>query len=296
MAQFLTGNKLNSEIESILDKAQKQLILISPYIKLHERYICALKEKKADPELKIIVVFGKNEEDPSKSMKIDDLNFFMDFPNIEIKYEKRLHAKYYANEESALITSMNLYSYSQDNNIEAGVVTKSSLIDSLTAHILTPFTGGDKLDEEAYSYFCKVINNALTIYHKTPVFENSFMGLKKKYTGSKILQNNVNNLFIENSKPIEKSKFNFPIVHNKLNYKENQTQRGYCIRTGQSIQFNPKKPFSDESYNSWVKFKNEEYPEKYCHFSGEISNGETCYSKPILKKNWKKAKELFSLT
>ena len=87
----------------------------------------------------IIVVFGKNEDDVSKSMKIDDIRFFAEFPNIEIRHEKRLHAKYYANESSALITSMNLYSFSQDNNIEAGILTKASLLTNLTGGLLSPF-------------------------------------------------------------------------------------------------------------------------------------------------------------
>ena len=38
-----------------------------------------------------------------------------------------------------------------------------------------------------------------------------------------------------------------------------------------------------------------DYLEKYCHFSGEPSNGETSFNKPILKKNWKKAKAKFNL-
>ena len=34
-----------------------------------------------------------------------------------------------------------------------------------------------------------------------------------------------------------------------------------------------------------------EFKEKYCHFSGEESNGQTTFSRPILKKNWTKAKK-----
>jgi hypothetical protein len=186
MAKFLTGNKLNTEVEEILEKADLQLILISPYIKLHERYISVLKSKISDPEFEIIVVFGKNEDDLSKSLKPEDLKFFTEFPNIEIRYEKRLHAKYYANESSALITSMNLYSYSQDNNIEAGILTKSSLLGNLTGGLLTSFTGGDSFEAEAFEYFGRVIQQADLLFKKIPEFESSLMGLKKKYKGSKI--------------------------------------------------------------------------------------------------------------
>ena len=41
-------------------------------------------------------------------------------PNIEIAHRKNLHAKFYANEDGSIMTSMNLYAYSQDVNIETG--------------------------------------------------------------------------------------------------------------------------------------------------------------------------------
>src|SRR6185312_1652260 len=111
MASFCTGNDLNAELGKIFKYAEEYLYLISPYIKLHNRYSSELKEKINNAELKIVIVFGKNEDDISKSMKQEDFNFFKQFPNIEIRYEKRLHAKYYANENLAILTSMNLYNY-----------------------------------------------------------------------------------------------------------------------------------------------------------------------------------------
>ena len=70
---------------------------------------------------------------------------------------------------------------------------------------------------------------------------------------------------------------------------------GFCIRTGVEIPFNVKKPLSPDAYKKWSEFSNPDYTEKYCHFSGEPSNGETSVSKPILKKNWKKAQEMYGL-
>src|SRR6185312_2890824 len=131
MAKFITGNQLNTEVEKIFEQASSHIILISPYIKLHDRFASTLREKKGDPNIEMMVVFGKNEADYSRSMSPVDFNFFKEFPNIEIRYEKRLHAKYYANESTAILTSMNLYDYSQDNNIEAGVMTKHNLLSKL---------------------------------------------------------------------------------------------------------------------------------------------------------------------
>jgi phosphatidylserine/phosphatidylglycerophosphate/cardiolipin synthase-like enzyme len=76
---------------------------------------------------------------------------------------------------------------------------------------------------------------------------------------------------------------------------QNKGQNGYCIRTGEEIPFNVEKPLSYDAYKRWNEFGDPEYPEKFCHFSGEFSNGDTSVSRPILKKNWKKAKEIFNL-
>ncbi|MCR6637491.1 MAG: hypothetical protein NVV82_00420 [Sporocytophaga sp.] len=70
---------------------------------------------------------------------------------------------------------------------------------------------------------------------------------------------------------------------------------GFCIRTGIQIPFNVEKPLCYDAYKKWNEFADAEYAEKYCHFSGELSNGETSVSKPILKKNWKKAKEIHGM-
>jgi hypothetical protein len=37
MAEFITGNEINLELEKMIKNADKFLCLISPYIKLHDR-------------------------------------------------------------------------------------------------------------------------------------------------------------------------------------------------------------------------------------------------------------------
>ena len=84
-------------------------------------------------------------------------------------------------------------------------------------------------------------------------------------------------------------------VSNKALEKPYGESTGYCIRTGVPIPFNVDKPLSYESFLVWSQFEDDEYPEKYCHFSGEPSNGETCFRWPVLKKNWEKAKVMHGL-
>jgi len=183
MAKFLYGDELNSELGKIFENAQEKLILISPFIKLQHRYSSILETKKDKPELEIIIVFGKNEDDLSKSMKQDDFNFFKQFPNIEIRYEKRLHAKYYANEESAILTSMNLYNYSQENNIEAGILTSTKgLLGSIASDIITNATGVNTLETQASIYFERVIKQSELLFKKVPKYDKGMFS--KKYLDS----------------------------------------------------------------------------------------------------------------
>lgn len=273
MAEFLHGNELNAQLEKIFENAEERIVLISPYIKLHDRFASVLQSKKSNPNIELILVFGKNEDDMSKSMRQEDFDFFKDFPNISIHYEKNLHAKYFANEERALLTSMNLYSYSQDNNIEFGVLTKGTR---------------ETLDHHAWDYFNRVIDQADLLYSKEPTFEKAgLFGLSSKYIGSTVKHDELSEFFSNRTK--------FDAADRKRKYKTPKLEaastpkQGYCIRTGQAIPFNPKRPFCDKAYESWSKFKNDVYPEKYCHYSGELSNGETTYAKPILRKNWRAA-------
>jgi len=288
MSVFLTENDLNAALSEILESAKYELIIISPYIKLHDRYKSILKTKLHNPDLTIIVVFGKNEKDKEKSLNKDDFEFFKQFPNIQIRYENRLHAKIFANDENVLITSMNLYDYSQDTNIESGIL--SEVYDK-------------KIGKKAMDYFERVVKQSELIFDKVPVFEKKFLGLSSKYIESEIEVDNSENFFAKKDyKRVFKKQYkrNYPSKENENKSNGNNKKQkeigenkeyGYCIRTGVKIPYNREKPFSAEAFKSWNKYKDGDYPEKYCHLTGEVSNGKTSFNRPILSKNWKLAME-----
>ena len=114
MIKFLTTNGINFHLEELLKNAQKEIILISPYIQLQRRIKEILSQKK-DSGLDIIFVCRAKDlkEDPSRfSTKVFDC--------------PTLHAKCYMNEHEAIVTSLNLYEFSQQNNEEMGFYIKSS--------------------------------------------------------------------------------------------------------------------------------------------------------------------------
>ena len=270
MAKFITGSNINSEIENLISGASEQLILISPYIKLHHRFRSQLLNKVENHKLEITIVFGKNDKDIMKSFDSEDLKFLKSFPNIEIRYEKRLHAKYYASEDTAILTSMNLYDYSQDNNIEFGILTKATLFGALSS---------ENIDNQSFSYFVDtVIPQSELYYKKEPVYKSGVVGLGKSYSFSEVKVDRFDETSAKSSYiDLKKVKRN-----------------GYCIRTGKEIKFNPKRPFSYQSFKEWAKYENQDYPERFCHFSGEESNGKTSFASPILKKHYSAFKDVLS--
>ena len=263
MAKLLTGNDLNFAIENLFLKATEEIIIISPYIKLHKRIKDILRKRQKD-NIKIIIVFGKNYEDKTKSLSIADLSFFKKFIDVEVRYEERLHAKFYANEKTSIITSMNLYDFSMENNIEFGVLSHRS---SFLKGMVNALSDSKSLDEQASYHVLNVIENAELIYNKQAIFERKF--LKKQYVKSKVKVNKVKEYLV----PTE--------LYQK---KEKKGKSGYCIRTGKEIPFNLDRPFTLEAYKSWTQYKNPTYPEKFCHKTGKASYGKTSMKNPVLKK------------
>jgi hypothetical protein len=263
MAKFLHGNELNTEIGKIFENASEILVLVSPFIKLHHRYADSLKSKVDNDKLSIRIVFGKNEGDITKSLSLNDFAFFKQFPDLEIRYEKRLHAKFYANESTQILTSMNLYDYSQDQNIEAGIKTEYSILGNIASKLVS---NDGYLDKDAWDYFKRVFEHSEVFYRNVPQYESILLGLTKKYIGFKTEVDKISEYFTD-------QRFQKAI---------NEPLLGYCIRYGDKIPFNPQRPYSEKAYKSWAIYKNPNYKEKFCHKTGQPSNGLTSMAKPIL--------------
>jgi len=119
MAKFLNTSATNYFLEELIKDAKDRLILISPYLKLNDR----VKELLADKNrLKIDVrmVYGKSELQPL------EISWLREQTYIRTSFCKNLHAKCYLNEELCIVTSLNLYEFSQVNNNEMGILIRRS--------------------------------------------------------------------------------------------------------------------------------------------------------------------------
>ncbi len=119
--EFLFDNQLIAAVEKLIRDSKRSLLLISPFIDLDARIIDALDEKKEKYDFELNVLFGKNENNYYRSIKRNSLEYLKQFPQVEIRYNERLHAKFYQNDFDYIMTSLNLYDYSLANNIEVGI-------------------------------------------------------------------------------------------------------------------------------------------------------------------------------
>ena len=109
MAKFLNTSKAYAEIEDIISKTKNKLVLISPYIKIPEPLLERLKYIDGK-DIKIIVVCRKKDLNHEVRSNLKQLK------NLELRFDEDLHAKCFYNEESMVITSLNLHDHSQQHN------------------------------------------------------------------------------------------------------------------------------------------------------------------------------------
>ena len=291
--EFLTGHKLNAAIEDIIRNAEHELLIVSPYIHLHERFVEAFKTLYDKPNVRVTLLFGKANGDKTSTFHTDSIAFFKSLPNIEIAHRKNLHAKFYANEDESIMTSMNLYAYSQDVNIETGyrVDNRESKNQARQAQ------------NDAWNHFDDIFDGADHMFNKEAQFESRLLGLSKKYIGSKIELDVLDEKASPTGTPFSKRRKprtkrtakaktqpDAQTIRAEKNAASTATM-GYCIASGASIPLNVVKPMAYASYKKWVDETggDPKAPMKYCHFSGEASDGKTSVSRPILKQHWKAA-------
>lgn len=115
MAKFINTSGTTFFLEEMIKSTKKQLIIVSPYLKTKTR-IRQLIESLTIRNIPVDVVFGKNDLSDDEQLWLASLG------NISVRFCENLHAKCYINETTAIITSMNLYDFSQVNNNEMGVL------------------------------------------------------------------------------------------------------------------------------------------------------------------------------
>lgn len=163
MAKFLNTTGVSYHLEELIKSTQDRLILISPYLQFHKRikdHLENLNIQKRD----IRIIYRENK------LQVEESNWLESQIGIRTSLCNSLHAKCYLNENEAIVTSMNLYSFSQQNNDEMGIhVTKEKdpeLYNDISAEVQRLLTISEeirvsvkKVDKEVEKKTEKTISN-----------------------------------------------------------------------------------------------------------------------------------------
>lgn len=116
MVQFLETIEASAELRKLILNSRDRLYLISPYLPISKNLKLLIQQvENSNPSISIKFVCRKDK------INAEDMNFLQQLKNVNVSALDNLHAKCYLNENAAIITSMNLYQYSQENNWEMGV-------------------------------------------------------------------------------------------------------------------------------------------------------------------------------
>jgi len=114
VAKFLNTRATNYYLEELLKNASDQLILISPLLKINDP-IKVLLEDKNRLKIDVRIVYGKSKLQP------EEINWLKELTFVRTSFCENLHAKGYISEKECIITSLNLYEFSQVNSNAMGV-------------------------------------------------------------------------------------------------------------------------------------------------------------------------------
>lgn len=231
---FLQTSGCSFYLENIIREAKADLYLVSPYLKINDRLFDLLKSFNNTIHIHILYGKDKRQEGIKKLKELDNCTMY---------YLENLHAKCYLNEVSALITSMNLYEFSQINNVEFGmIVNKESSQDDFN---------------QIQSEVNRLLKSAEVITIKDKPKPERKVNIVKP-------NNEV--------KPVRNNSYQREPYTPKVKLKKKFT--GYCIRCKEEIDYNPDSPYCYECWNSWSYFGNPDFQEKHCHRCGnkELTN------------------------
>jgi len=115
MGSFLSRPAIVAKIGDVIAEAEKEIILVVPYIRLSETVYERLLQAN-NRGIEITVIYREDKlhgEEKKKFYALENVNLF---------YHPEIHAKCYFNEKDMIITSMNLYDYSEKYNREMGIL------------------------------------------------------------------------------------------------------------------------------------------------------------------------------
>ena len=266
MPEFLTTTGISDRLQKIIRGAGDFLVLVSPYLQTNPK-IRELLEQKSRSKTHIRVIYGKRDLQPGEHAWIDSLT------SIELCFRETLHAKCYLNDKEALLTSMNLYQFSELHNDEWG--------------ILVPKRGDDsdgqlyrKIYEEA-EHIAGLSEKIREVPRKkrSSIFTTVVEAVKNRGqdddnqgpTGELLAVGSDSDVAADTSvKPADvSSPTSDPVPADASSEPTPEVpSSGSCIHCKTAVPFNPAKPYCCRCYQTWGRNRNENSQEAFCHLCG----------------------------
>jgi len=201
----------------------------------------------------IQVIFGK---DQLKAGEKDQLNRLK---NLSLLFCENLHAKCYFNEDTMVITSMNMYEFSEKTNREMGVLINR--------------VADAKVFEDALREFQSIIRASVQIAQQPQRITNGITAKNNNYKANE-------------SKPDFVPKKSEPSFLDKLSQAFGLSdQNGYCIRDCEPIEFDIKHPLC---HKHWEERHDRNAIEHFCHGCGK--QYDTTIKRPLCPSCYEKNK------
>lgn len=222
MAKFYGTNGVSHCLDEIIKAATERILLISPYLKFSRRI---QEELQRQDMLRrdIRIVYGKTDLRPDESE-------WLAGTDIRTSFRENPHAKRYMNESQALITSMNLYEFSQQHSDEMGILVSA------------------KDDPELYNAIREDAERILQLSELTVI--------------------DIARVAEDDTKPA-RSRRSSGRATSRQNRGGASSRNGHCIRCKRKMSFDVKKPYCGSDYQIWARYENRSYTEKYCHLCGD---------------------------
>lgn len=251
MAEFLTTQGTSYHLENIIVNASKWLVLVCPYLNITQNFLQRLQDADRR-KVKIYIIYGK------KELNIEEENKLRKLENLSLLYCKNLHAKCYLNENTMIITSMNLLEFSEKTNREMGVLIVSSNED----------------DKKIYEDALREVKSIFNVSKE----ENVILEIEDKH----IKRPQASNVSPTSTKNAYRAKRGEGLIDylKTILTKDVTTffsKYGHCIRCNKQIPYDPDKPYCQECFDSWSEWGNPSYKEKYCHSCGKSDKSSMLY-------------------
>jgi phosphatidylserine/phosphatidylglycerophosphate/cardiolipin synthase-like enzyme len=261
MAKFLNAKQSLGEIERIISNAKSTIVMISPYIKINDDLIQRLKDAGELRRVNVLMVCRKRDLNLVEREKLGAIH------NLSLCFNERVHAKCFFNEDTMVITSLNLYDSSLGDNREMGVLLKNTI------------EGDKEAFEEAKNEAKFIIRECQSDTSRLKLQQlkvEQIPQMKAEHKSSNAIK-------IRTEK---KDGSIFKEISKFFGFDDLEDNNGYCIRCGKTIIFNIDAPLCRNCYQQWNKYKDATYLENFCNKCG--NSADTSKEHPLCYSCYKK--------